>query len=154
MTEESFDQVQPRCAGRREARRCRPSQSGVTRYTLSSSPRRPRGSAHKITHILLNTLRCSRRIGSSWSWQVTGVPARVLSSGDMCGISSTFNRKVKELASSRASTTRQALPSPSSCPNVSSGVIAKDHPAGAKPPDPAGNSEEPIFPAHQRLISS
>jgi hypothetical protein len=42
--------------------------------------------------------------------------------------------KVEELASSRASTTRQAFPSPSNCPNVSSGVIAGHHPVGVKPP--------------------
>jgi hypothetical protein len=38
------------------------------------------------------------------------------------------------MASRRASTTRHALPSPSNCPNVSSGVIARHHPVAVKPP--------------------
>ena len=41
--------------------------------------------------------------------------------------------KVEELDLSRASTTRQAFPSPSNCPNLSSGVIAGQHPVGVKP---------------------
>jgi hypothetical protein len=60
------------------------------------------------------------------------VPARALSSGHKAAVSSTFNTKVDELVSSRASNTRQALPSPSSCPNVSSGVIGRHHPVGVK----------------------
>jgi hypothetical protein len=112
----------------------RPSHGRVTRYTLPSSPRRPRGRAQTITHFLLKTLRCRHCIGSTWSWQVTGGPARLLSSGHKCGVSSTFNRNVEELASSRASTTRQASPSPINCPNVSSGVFGLHHPVAVKPP--------------------
>jgi hypothetical protein len=70
----------------------------------------------------------------------------VLSSGHKCGVSSTFNTKVEEFGSSRASTARQAFPSPSNYPNVSSGVIAGHHPVGVKlPPDSTENSEEPLI---------
>jgi hypothetical protein len=62
--------------------------------------------------------------------------------------------KVEELASSRASTTRQAFPSPSNCPNVSSGVIARHHLVGVKPPPvPTGNSEEPVSFTQQNSIT-
>ena len=47
---------------------------------------------------------------------------------------STFNRKVEEIASSRASRTRNAFPSPRNCPHVSFGVIAGHHPVGVKSP--------------------
>jgi len=63
-----------------------------------------------------------------------GGPTRALISGLYLGLSSAFRKNVEELASRRASTTRQALPSPSNCPNVSSGVIARHHPVGVKPP--------------------
>ena len=76
-----------------------PSHGGVTRYTLLSSPRRPRGRANTIKHSLLKTFRCRHCIGSTWSWQVTGVPERMLSSGHKSGVSSTFRRNVEELAS-------------------------------------------------------
>lgn len=53
-----------------------------------------------------------------------GGPTRALISGLYLGLSSAFRKNVEELASRRASTTRQALPSPSNCPNVSSGFMA------------------------------
>jgi hypothetical protein len=63
--------------------------------------------------------------------------ARALSSGHNAAVSSTLKTNVEELASSRAFTTRQALPSPSNYPNVSSGVISQHHSVAVKPtPDP------------------
>jgi hypothetical protein len=121
----------------------RPSHGGVTRYTLLSSPRRPRGRAHTITQSLLKTFRCRHCIGSTWSWQVTGVPARALSSGHNSGVSSTFRKNVEDSGSNRDSTTFQLFPSPSNCPKVCSGVIDRHHSPPVKPPLPTGNSEEP-----------
>ncbi len=111
-----------------------PSQGKVTQYTLPSSPRRPRGRAHTITHSLLRTLKCRHCIGSTWSWQVSGVPARALFSSHKSDVSFTFNRKVEELPPRRASVTLHALPSPSNCTNISTVFIAVHHPVGAKPP--------------------
>jgi hypothetical protein len=91
----------------------------------------------------LKTLRCRHRIGSTWSWQVTVVPARALSSGHNAAVSSTFSTNVDASESSRASITRQLFPSPNNCPNVSSGVIARHHPPPVKPPGSTGISEEP-----------
>jgi hypothetical protein len=64
----------------------------------------------------------------------TVVPARVLFFGHKSGVSSTFNRKVGELASSRASTTRQVFQSPTNCPNVRSCPIAGHYPVAFKHP--------------------
>ncbi len=123
----------------------RPSQGGVTRYTVLSSPRRPSGRARTIKHSLLKTFRCRHCIGSTWSWQVTGVLARELSSGHKSGVSSTFRKNVEDSGSNRDSTTLQLFPSPSNCPKVCSGVIDRHHPPPVKPPLPTGNSEETKF---------
>jgi len=106
----------------------RPSQGRVTRYTLPSLLQRPCGMAHTMTDSLLETFRYRRCIDSTWFWQVTGVPAWARSLGHNKAVSSTFSMDFEELASSRASTTRQGFPSPSNCPNVSSSVIAGHHP--------------------------
>jgi hypothetical protein len=91
--------------------------------------------AHKRPHTpLLKTFRCRRCIGSSWSLQVTMVLARALSAGHNESISSTFKTSLVELAYSHASTTRQVLPSPSNCLNVSSSVIGRHQSSAVKPP--------------------
>jgi hypothetical protein len=78
------------------------------------------------------------------------VPALMVSSGHNATASPTFNTKADEVASSRASNTRQELPSPSRRPNVSSGVIGLHHPVGGKPPPGStGNDEEPCFNLHR-----
>ena len=61
----------------------RPSQGGFTGYTFPSLLPRPRGTAQTITHSLLKTFRCRHCIGTTWSWQVTDLPACALSSGQI-----------------------------------------------------------------------
>ena len=112
----------------------RPSHGGVTRYTVPSSQRPPRGRAQTLAYSLLKTLRFRHCIGSTWSWEVTGGPARVLSYGHKSGVSSTFNRKVKELASRQTSRKLQSFPRTSYFPVVASGVVCRHHPAAPKPP--------------------
>jgi hypothetical protein len=63
-----------------------------------------------------------------------GIAHLQLFSGHKSDVSSTFNKNVEELASRQASITRYALPSPSNCPNVSSGVIPGHHLVGIKQP--------------------
>jgi hypothetical protein len=112
---------------------------------LPSLQRRHRGSAQTITYSLLKTLKRRLCFGLTWQWQVTEVMAWALSLGHNASPLSTFNTKVKDLALSRASTTRQPSPSPSNCLNVFCGVTGLHHPAAVKPPpDSAGNSEEPV----------
>ncbi len=103
---------------------------------LGPRPRRPRGRTHTITHSLLKTFRCRHCIVSTWSWQVTGVPARALSSGHNSSVSSAFRKNVEDSGSNRDSTTFQLFPSPSNCPKVCSGVIDRHHPPPVKPPFP------------------
>ena len=122
-------QRRPRILGR--SAYCGPP-TGGPRYTLLSLLSRPCSMAHTTTHSLLTAFRCCHCIGSTWSWQVTEVQARALSSGNNAAVSSTFNTNVEELASIRASTTRPAYPSPSNCPNVSSGGIGPLHPFAVK----------------------
>ena len=62
------------------------------------------------------------------------VPARALYSSHSSDVSSIFNTNAEDFAFSRASITRQFFPRPNSCPNVSSGVIAKYHPPAVIPP--------------------
>ena len=73
-----------------------------------------------------------------WSWMTIGVPSRALCSGNSSGLSCTFNTNVGGSTSSRVSRTRQAFPSSSNHPSVSSGITAGLHLLRA--PLPTGNS--------------
>ena len=70
----------------------------------------------------------------TWSWMTNGIPARAFSSGYSSGVSSTFRRIIEDSASNRASATLRLFPSPSNCPKVSFGVIARHHLPPVNPP--------------------
>jgi hypothetical protein len=123
----------------------RPSHRGVTRYTLTSSPRRLRGSAHTITHSLLKTSGYRHCNSLTLPKQTTGVPARALSSDHRSDVSSTFNRKVEELASSeprRHAMPHQAPATVKTSPPAASPVIIL---SASNAPIHTGNSKKPIM---------
>jgi aminoglycoside 3-N-acetyltransferase len=62
------------------------------------------------------------------------VPAQARSCSHTEAVSSSFKPNLEEVASSRASTTRQVLPNPSNCINILSSVIGRHHPPVVKPP--------------------
>jgi hypothetical protein len=110
-----------------------PSQGGVTRYTLPSLPRRPRDRAHTITHSLSKSLDAAIASVRHGRGRLQGFLPKHFPQATSAAVSSTFNMKVEELASRRASRTRHTLPPPSNCPNDSSGVIAGHHSGAIKP---------------------
>jgi hypothetical protein len=64
------------------------------------------------------------------------VPARAHAPCYNSAASFNFIKNLEELASSRTSITRQALPSPRNYPNVSSGVIGRSRSSGRQAPPP------------------
>ena len=84
----------------------------------------------------------------TWSWMTNGIPARAFSSGYSSSVSSTFRRIIEGSASNRGSTTLRLFPSPSNCPKVSFGVIARHHLPPVNPPSQwkqRGTVECPYF---------
>ena len=84
----------------------------------------------------------------TWSWMTNGIPARAFSSGHSSGVASTFRRIIEDSASNRASATLRLFPSPSNCPKVSFGVIARHHLPPVNPPSQwkqRGTVECPYF---------